>query len=219
MTQPRSWIKICGITRLADARAAVDAGADAVGFVLTPSPRRIAPEEARRIGRALPPDVLRVGVFVDETPAEIARVVAGAEVDRVQVHAPPDPLLADLFGARVLRAFRARDEDVLDAIRDSGVGTFLLDTYAPDAPGGTGRTFDRALAVRAAALGRLILAGGLTPDNVERTVREVGPWGVDVSTGVEESPGVKDPARIRAFVHAIRAADAARTPRPEAGAA
>lgn len=209
MTQPRRWIKICGITRPADARAAAEAGADAVGFILTPSPRRVTPEDARRIGRTLPPHVLRVGVFVDESPAEIARAVAGSEVDRVQVHSPPDPLLGDLFGPKVLRAFRARDEDVLDTIRDAGVDTFLLDTFAPDAPGGTGRTFDWRLAARARELGRLILAGGLTPENVDRALDEASPWGVDVSTGVEESPGVKDPERIRAFVAAVRARDGA----------
>ncbi len=207
MTQPRRWIKICGITRLADARAAAEAGADAVGFVLTPSPRRVSPEDARRIGRALPPHILRFGVFVDETPADIARAVAGSEVDRVQVHSPSDPLLGDLFGPKVVRAFRARDEDVLDTIRDAGVETFLLDAYAPDSPGGTGRTFDWRIAARARGLGRLILAGGLTPENVGEAIREASPWGVDVSTGVEASPGVKDPGRIRDFVTAVRARD------------
>ena len=211
MAAHRTWIKICGITRLADAQAAVEAGADAVGFVLTESPRRIAPEDARRIGRVLPTHVLRVGVFVDELPTEVMRAVTAADVDRVQVHGLPDPLLGELYGARLLRAFRVRDEGVLDAVRDSTADTFLLDAWSPDAPGGTGRTFDWDLAVRARAHGRLILAGGLNPGNVAEAVRRVRPWGVDVSTGVEEAPGRKDPGRIRAFVAAVRDADAVPT--------
>ena len=218
MSWQRTWIKICGITRLADAEAAVDAGVDAVGFVLTPSPRRLDAEEARRIGRKLPLDVLRIGVFVDETAAEVARTVAASEVDRVQAHASPDPLLADLLGPKVLRAFRARDEGVLESIRDSGEGTFLLDSYSPHAPGGTGVPFDWELAAGAAKLGRLILAGGLTPENVGRAIREVGPWGVDVSSGVEDSPGLKNPEKIRAFVRAVREADRARGSATDAAA-
>jgi phosphoribosylanthranilate isomerase len=210
MSSHRTWIKICGITRLPDALTAADMGVDALGFVFTPSPRRLDPEAARRIGRKLPPGILRIGVFVDETAAEITRAVAASEVDRVQVHAPPDPLLADQLGPKVLHSFRARDEGILESIRDGGEGTFLLDTYSPHAPGGTGVPFDWGLAAGAAKLGRLILAGGLTPENVARAIRDVGPWGVDVSSGVEESPGSKDPDRIRAFVQAVREADRAR---------
>lgn len=203
----RTWIKICGITRAEDAFRAVEAGADAVGFVFAPGPRTLEPATAREIVRGLPPLVLKVGVFVDGTPDRIARAVAESEVDRVQLHGSVDPALRDLVGPRVLRAFRARDERVVEAIRESGEKTFLLDAYAPDAAGGTGRTFDWSIARRARPLGRLVLAGGLTPENVARAIREVGPFGVDVSSGVEEAPGRKSPERIRAFVQAVREAD------------
>ena len=205
----RTWIKMCGVTRADDAQAAAAAGADALGFVMTPSPRRVSPVEVRKIIRALPPHVLRIGVFVDERAADIAEAAAVAEVDRVQVHRPEDPVLRDLLGPRLLVAFRARDEDVLDTIRDSGEGTFLVDAYSPHAPGGTGRAFDWSIARRASELGRLVLAGGLTPENVGRAIREVQPFGVDVSSGIEDAPGIKSVELMRAFVRAVREADAA----------
>ena len=118
-------------------------------------------------------------------------------------------MLRDLFGTRLLTAFRARDEGVLDTIRDEGAATFLLDAYSPDAPGGTGRAFDWALAARARELGRLILAGGLTAENVARAIRDVRPFGVDVSSGIEDAPGLKNAERMRAFVRAVRDADRA----------
>jgi phosphoribosylanthranilate isomerase len=198
---------MCGITRREDAAVAAEAGADALGFVLTPSPRRVTAEVVREIVRELPPHVLRVGVFVDEGPAEIARAAAAADVDRVQVHGDPDPILRDLLGARFVRAFRVHDENVLEAIRDSGENTFLLDAWSPDAPGGTGLTFDWSVARRAREWGRVILAGGLHAENVGRAIRDALPFGVDVSSGVEEEPGRKSAERIRAFVKAVRDAD------------
>jgi phosphoribosylanthranilate isomerase len=204
-----TWIKMCGITRADDARAAVAAGADALGFVMTPSPRRVTPAEARKVIRTLPPHVLRIGVFVDERAAEIAEAALVAEVDRVQVHRPADPVLRDLLGPRVLIAFRARDEDVLDTIRESGEETFLVDAYSPHAPGGTGRVFDWSIAKRASELGSLVLAGGLTPENVGRAIHEVRPFGVDVSSGIEDAPGIKNVRLMQAFVRAVREADAA----------
>ncbi|MFN8178175.1 MAG: phosphoribosylanthranilate isomerase [bacterium] len=205
----RTWIKMCGITRADDAQAAAAAGADALGFVMTPSPRRVTPAEARKIIRTLPPHVLRLGVFVDERAAEIAEAALVAEVDRVQVHHPADPVLRDLLGARLLVAFRARDEGVPETIRESGEETFLVDAYSPDAPGGTGRVFDWSIARHAAEHGSLILAGGLTPENVGRAIREVRPFGVDVSTGIEDAPGIKNVGLMEAFVRAVREADAA----------
>jgi phosphoribosylanthranilate isomerase len=202
-----TWIKICGITRLEDAIEAAAAGADALGFVMTPSPRRIAPDAVRAIVRGLPPHVMRFGVFVGERPSDIVDAVAAADVDRIQLHADADPVLHDRFGARIVRAFRARDEGVLDAIRASGDTTFLLDTWSPEIPGGSGRTFDWRLARRASELGRLILAGGLRAENVSDAIRQVRPFGVDVSSGVEDEPGRKSATAIRAFVHAVREAD------------
>jgi phosphoribosylanthranilate isomerase len=205
--QRNTWIKICGITRVADGVAAAEAGADAIGLVFAESPRRVSDTQARLIVRELPTHVLRIGVFVDEAPAEIARVVAAAELDRVQLHGFEDPMVRELAGTRVLRAFRARDEAVLEEIAASVEKTFLLDTWTPDVVGGSGKRFDWNVAREAATLGRLILAGGLTPENVDKAVREVRPFGVDVSTGVEEAPGLKDAQRIGAFVAAVRSAD------------
>jgi phosphoribosylanthranilate isomerase len=203
----RTWIKVCGIRRRSDAFAAAEAGVDAIGFVFAESPRRIDPTEARLIARDLPTHILRFGVFVDATPADIARIVTEAGLDRVQLHGFEEPMVRELVGSRVIKAFRARDESVLDEIREWAVDTFIVDTWSPAATGGTGHTFDWSLGRRAARLGRMVLAGGLTPENVGRALQEVEPFGVDVSSGVEESPGVKDPEKIRAFVEAVRASD------------
>ncbi|GJM45601.1 MAG: N-(5'-phosphoribosyl)anthranilate isomerase [Gemmatimonadota bacterium] len=212
-----TWIKICGLTRREDALAAAEAGADAIGLVFAESPRRVTPEAARRIVRDLPTHVLRIGVFVDETPAQIARVVGMAELDRVQLHGFEDPTVRELVGTRILKAFRAQYEDVVEEIQASGEGTFLLDTWSADVAGGTGRTFDWKIAQQTAALGRLILAGGLTAENVGDAILAVRPFGVDVSSGVEDAPGLKNPDKIRAFVAAVRAADVERR-RTSAGA-
>lgn len=207
--QRRTWIKLCGMTRAEDALQAADLGVDAIGLVFAESPRRLFAEQARRIIRDLSPHVLRFGVFVDENPAEIARIVNAAELDRVQLHGFEDPMVQELVGTRVVKAFRARDAGVLDEIATWGAQTFILDTWSHAAAGGTGKTFDWSIAKRAASLGRLILAGGLTPENVAQAIREVRPFGVDVSSGVESSPGIKDRAKMRAFVDAVRDADAA----------
>ncbi len=203
----QTWIKICGITRSSDAMAAARSGADAVGFLFAESPRRVKPEVVRTIVQDLPPHLLRFGVFVDANPAEIARVVSVAEIDRIQLHGFEEPMVRELVGTRVVKAFRARDELVLQEIQEWNVDTFLLDAWSPEAAGGTGRPFDRDLGRRAAKLGRMILAGGLTPENVGKAIREIRPFGVDVSSGVEESPGIKDMAKIQAFIDAVRAAD------------
>lgn len=203
----RTWIKMCGITRLEDALACVEAGADALGFVFAESPRRVRPDEAIAIIRKLPPTVMRFAVFVDESPAEIADVLAAAEIDRIQLHGFEEPMVQELAGTRVVKAFRARDESVLREIEEWAAPFFLLDTWHPGQAGGTGQRFDWDIAKRAHAFGRFILAGGLAPDNVGRAIREVRPFGVDVSSGVEKSPGIKDPAKIRDFVEAVRAAD------------
>jgi len=203
----RTWIKMCGMTRLEDALAAAEAGVDALGFVFAESPRRIAPERARGIIRDLPPSVLRVGVFVDESPAEVARVVSVAELDRVQLHGLEEPMVRELAGTRVMKAFRARDETVLQEINSWSTDFFVLDAWSTVSAGGTGRQFDWRIAKQAKEIGLVVLAGGLTPDNVGEAIREVEPFGVDVSSGIESSPGVKDPARIQAFVEAVREAD------------
>ncbi|HMB67918.1 MAG TPA: phosphoribosylanthranilate isomerase [bacterium] len=212
----RTWIKMCGITRLEDALAAVEAGADALGFVFAESPRRVRSDVALAIIRKLPPTVMRFGVFVDESPAEIAEVLRAAEIDRIQLHGFEEPMVQELAGTRVVKAFRARDDSVLTEIEEWAAPFFLLDTWHPAQPGGTGERFDWDIARRAHKFGKFVLAGGLTPENVGQAINEVRPFGVDVSSGIEQSPGIKDPARIRAFVDAVRAADreAADAPSP-----
>jgi phosphoribosylanthranilate isomerase len=203
----RTWIKMCGMTRAEDALAAAEAGADAVGFVFAASPRKVEPRVARAIGRVLPPHVLRFGVFVDEAPATIGHVIEEAGLDRVQLHGFEEPMVREVAGTRMVKAFRVVDESVLAEIRSWSPDFFFLDTFSSRAPGGTGATFDWSIAKRAAGLGRLVLAGGLDPGNVGRAVREVRPFGVDVSSGVEDSPGRKNPEKMRAFVQAVREAD------------
>lgn len=203
----RTWIKMCGITRLEDALACAEAGADALGFVFAESPRRVRPEQAAAIIRKLPPTVLRFAVFVDESPAEIARVLGAVDIDRIQLHGFEEPMVQELAGTRVVKAFRARDETVLREIEEWAEPFFVLDAWDRMRAGGTGRPFDWELAKRARVHGRFLLAGGLTADNVGEAIREVRPYGVDVSSGIEVSPGIKDPERIRAFVEAVRVAD------------
>lgn len=214
----RTWIKICGITRLEDALAAAEAGVDALGFVFAESPRRVTGDLVRAIVRDVPPHVLRIGVFVDESPATIARAIAEAELDRVQLHGFEEPMVRELAGTRVIKAYRAHGQGVVQEIRERAEDTFLLDTWSSNAVGGTGETFDWEIAKEANPLGRLILAGGLTPENVGRAIHEVRPFGVDVSSGVEDGPGLKDPDRMREFIAAVRAADhALDQPSPSAG--
>jgi phosphoribosylanthranilate isomerase len=159
---------------------------------------------------------MRFAVFVDESPAEIAEVLAATEVDRIQLHGFEEPMVQELAGTRVVKAFRARDESILTEIEEWAAPFFLLDTWHPAQAGGTGERFDWDIARRAHRFGKFILAGGLTPENVGNAIREVRPFGVDVSSGIEKSPGIKDPAKIRAFVDAVRAADreAAAAPSP-----
>jgi phosphoribosylanthranilate isomerase len=210
---PAIWVKICGITSLEDAIVAVEAGADALGFVFAPSPRRLTPEQAVAIVRALPPFVTTVGVLVDQDPAT---VLEACPLDAIQFHgAEPPEVLARVTGVRRIKAFRIRDAADLEALRRyHGVAdAFLLDAYVPGTMGGTGVTFPWELACEAVARGLvasrttlgcgappLILAGGLTPENVAEALRVTGACAVDVSSGVEAAPGRKDGARMRCFV-------------------
>ena len=208
--------KICGLTELEDARLAVDCGADALGFVFAPSPRRISPERAAEIIAGLPASVVTVGLFVNEEPETVEQVVAVSGVSAVQLHGEEPPaVVAELAGCGrlrrgdfgpVIKALRVADADSLDAIESyPEASAFLLDAYCPDRPGGTGQRFDWALARQAVARGRpIILAGGLDPDNVARAIAEVRPFAVDVSSGVEASPGRKDPEKLRRFLRVVK---------------
>lgn len=194
-------VKICGITNLDDALTAVTAGADALGFVFyEKSPRFVSPGTAGEIIRHLPPFVTTVGLFVN---AEADFVNATGEkclIDRVQLHGDECPEFCARIVRPVVKVFRVRNRESLQTIKDYRVAGFLLDAYSPDAFGGTGKSFNWELASEAKQYGPVILAGGLTPDNVRQAVDAVGPYAVDVSSGVEAAPGKKDPDKIKAFI-------------------
>ncbi|HEY6103526.1 MAG TPA: phosphoribosylanthranilate isomerase [bacterium] len=203
-------VKICGITDPAAAAVAAAAGADAIGLIFAPSRRRVTVERAREIVGTLPPFVAKVGVFVDETRERIVETVEAVGLDTVQLHGSETPGFAGSFALPVLKAIRVRDEGSLATLDDYAVAAYLLDTFDPELLGGTGRTFDWALAAAAALRHRILLSGGLRPDNVLEALDRVRPYGVDVSSGVETS-GVKDHAKIREFVHLVREWDARRS--------
>ncbi|HEY7288383.1 MAG TPA: phosphoribosylanthranilate isomerase [Vicinamibacterales bacterium] len=195
-------VKICGITRLEDAEAAVAAGANAVGFVFwRKSPRFVDPYNARGIVTALPPFVLPVGLFVDQPIAEVTGVASLVRLGAVQLHGDEPPDYADAVGRPVIKALLPTDVDAIDRWPDRVL--VLLDAIDPASRGGTGRTIDWDAAARAARRRRVLLAGGLTPENVAEAASRVRPFGVDVSSGVERAPGIKDPARMRAFFEAV----------------
>ncbi len=199
-------VKICGVCTEAAARAAAEAGADAVGFVFYPnSPRFLSPQRAREIARVLPPFVVRVGVFVNAPPVVVEEVAERAGVDVVQLHGDEPPEVCARVRRRVVKAVRVRSPQDVEAACQYPVDALLLDTYVPDRYGGTGQRFDWS-AVRSVDR-PVILSGGLTPENVAEAVVRIRPYGVDVSTGVE-TDGQKDPRKIEAFVRAVREADA-----------
>jgi phosphoribosylanthranilate isomerase len=207
-------VKICGITRVADAFAAAEAGADAIGLVFARSPRQVSISKARQIVDALPPFVSPVGVFVNTRAATILRVAREAGLTHVQLHGDEPPgIISALRGLRIIKALRVRSRSFIDELRrfrDTGVAAILLDAFSTTARGGSGRRFDWDLVsvVRQAGVlddaPPLILAGGLTPQNVRAGLRAVRPWGVDVSTGVEKTVGVKSPELIERFIAAAR---------------
>ena len=198
-------VKICGITILEDAEAAVDAGADALGFMFyEPSPRHIAIAVAAAIIQELPPFVAKVGVFVNASSEQVRRTIAECGLDTLQFHGDEAPGFCRQFGLKAIKAFRVRDAESLRQMTDYRSEAWLLDSYVEGKIGGTGARFNWQLAREAGTIHRrIILAGGLTPENVGQAVREVRPYGVDVSSGVESAPGQKDHAKIRAFVEAV----------------
>jgi len=198
-------VKICGITNLEDALLAAEAGADALGFVFAPSPRQVTPEAAAAIIRELPPFVTTVGLVVDQDPRPILEV---CPVDVVQFHGSEPPETVAAYRRRALKAFRIRAEEDLDALSCyEDAGAFLLDAYVPGVAGGTGHRFPWSLAVTAKRFGKpVIVAGGLTPENVAQCVETTEPAGVDVSSGVEATLGRKDASLVRDFIAAAREA-------------
>lgn len=198
-------VKICGITNLEDALMAVEAGADALGFVFfSGSPRHISPEEAAAIIRRLPPFVQTVGLFVNEEPATVNLVADRCGLDLVQLHGEETPEYCVAIKRRIIKAFRVKGSNTLDDLPNYCVAACLLDAWSPAAHGGTGTTFNWEIAARAAASHRIILAGGLTPENVAEAVATVNPYAVDVSSGVESAPGRKDAGLVSCFIRSCK---------------
>jgi phosphoribosylanthranilate isomerase len=197
-------MKFCGITRVEDAWAAADVGAAAIGFVFAPgSPRAIAPDAARAIAATLPPFLQRVGVFVDLPAGEVRRIAGHVGLDAVQLHGRESVADAAAAWPRVIKAL-ARDRDpVAEAAGWPEAVTLLMDAATGDAPGGTGHVADWPAAAALARQRRLVLAGGLTADNVGAAIALVRPYAVDVSSGIETRPGEKSAARMRAFARAV----------------
>ena len=207
-------VKICGIRSLDDARLASDLGATAIGFIFWPdSPRFIDPYRARTIVRSLPPFVVPVGIFVDQPPDHVRAVARLVRLGAVQLHGQETADACAQCGERVIKAVTIAPgldpATLLAGVPDTA--TVLLDAHDPVRRGGTGRTIDWTVAASIAVRRRTILSGGLTPENVAGAIAAVRPYAVDVSSGVEASPGVKDPGKLRAFFAAVATLEA---PRP-----
>lgn len=203
-------VKICGVTTGEDARLAVELGASALGFnFYPPSPRYLAPATAREIIRELPPLIMPVGVFADETDsARVAAVAREAGVAAVQLHGPRFPAPGGALDDHLLiRAVAVREDFKVEELKTFRASAFLLDSFDPALRGGTGKRFDWKMAREAGRFARIILAGGLTAETVGEAIRQARPFAVDVASGVESAPGKKDPSKLRAFFAAVAEAD------------
>lgn len=199
-------VKICGITRIEDLHAACNAGADALGFVFyAKSPRNLLIEQAAMLVNALPPFVQSVGLFVDAEAGFVRKVLDAVPLDILQFHGDETPEYCRQFGRPYLKAVRVRPGvDLLKYASDfADARALLLDAYVPGMPGGTGERFDWRL-IPAGLTRPVVLSGGLNPDNVVEAIQTVRPWAVDVSSGVESAPGIKDAAKVAAFIERAR---------------
>lgn len=198
-------VKICGITNLNDALNCIRCGAAALGFIFAPSKRQVTPETVARITRELSPFVTKIGVFVDEDPYVIKQLMKDCRLDLAQLHGSESPDVAEQLEGRVIKAFRA-GLDQPDLIwKDSPVRAILIDTYSPDTVGGTGKTFDWRIfeTFRILKLPQ-ILAGGLNESNIEAAIKTARPDLIDVSSGVEYSPGLKDEQKVASFMEKVK---------------
>jgi phosphoribosylanthranilate isomerase len=200
-------VKVCGVTRMEDGRAAAGAGADAVGLVFAGSPRQVGVERAREIAAALPDRVLKVGVFVDSPPEEVLEVAERVGLDYVQLHGDEGPEAVGALrsgGLKVMKALRVRGVESLAEIDGYGADLYLLDAWSARARGGTGECFDWSLAEGLRGRDNIVISGGLAPENVREAVEYFRPYGVDASSSLESSPGVKDAEQVRRFISAAR---------------
>ena len=199
-------VKVCGMTSLKDALNAVEGGADAVGFIFyKKSLRSVTMKTVREIVLELPPFVDTVGVFVDETAEQINKIADYCNLDIIQLHGDESPTFCKKIRRKVIKAFRIKDMQSVKKLSSFQVSGFLLDTFSENLHGGTGKVFDWNLALPAKKFGPVIMAGGLTPNNVQQAVRQIRPYGVDVCSGVESEPGIKDHKKVRAFLNNAKA--------------
>jgi phosphoribosylanthranilate isomerase len=203
-----TYVKICGITRLEDARYAVQVGFNALGFIFYPaSPRFITPEKACAIIAELPPFISTVGVFVNEDPEKVKEVCAYCKLSLVQLHGDERPDYCAKMPVRVIKAFGVDPHFNFNALApylQGNVAAFLLDRHSPELIGGTGQVFDWKLVKKAKEYGRVILAGGITPFNVESALAEAEPFGIDVNSGVEILPGEKNRVKMKELLEKVR---------------
>jgi phosphoribosylanthranilate isomerase len=199
-------VKICGITNPEDALAAIEWGADALGFVLTPSPRQVSPEQASGIIAQIPPFICKVGVFADSALEAVKETMSSCGLNMAQLHGSESPAYCQALFPRVIKAFRVEDASILADLPAYKVSAYLLDSYDANRKGGTGKPFDWGIAREASRLRPIILAGGLTPANVCQAIARVQPYAVDASSGVEASPGKKDHDKLHAFLKAAKQA-------------
>jgi len=195
------FVKICGITNLKDALCSLESGADAVGFIFYDrSPRRVSVQAARQIVEQLPESITKVGVFVNPSARDVSTVYQHVKLTAIQVYGDQSDDELRKLGTSVIKAFRVGQDFDVEQLRKYSVDAFLLDSFVRGQVGGTGETFDWSIAKKAMEHGKVILSGGLKPENVEEAVRFVHPYGVDVCSGVEERPGKKDLKKVRDFI-------------------
>ena len=205
----KTRVKICGITNVADGLAAAEAGADMIGLMFyESSPRHITLARAAEISRALPPFLMRVGVFVNAPADFVLRAISECNLTMLQFHGDETSDFCTQFGLMNMKAIRVRDAGSLVQLENYQTDAFLLDAHSKNGLGGTGKKFNWELAVEAQKFVKpIFLAGGLTPENVADAVRKVHPFGVDVSSGVESAPGIKDHAKVKAFITAAKSVE------------
>jgi len=202
-----TWIKICGITNIEDALKAASLGVDALGFIFAPSLRRIEPDVAQKIIRALPKTLLKVGVFVNEERKEVQRVAEYCSLNGLQFHGEESPEYCQKFFHPIFKAIHIKDLESLKDMEKYCNVSILLDTYSPVQAGGTGNPFPWEIALIAKGERDFILSGGLNPLNVREAINKMRPWGVDVCSGVETIPGKKDLSKMAEFVKEVKKAD------------
>jgi len=201
-------IKICGITNIKDALLAADLGADAMGFIFAPSPRHVSNERAREIIFELPPFIFKVGVFKNERISKVKEIMDYCSLDFVQFHGEEDKSYLNEFGQKAIKVFEMNKKNVLNEIKKLSLPFFMLDLSKEEE---NEINFDWKMAQEAKKLGKVILAGGLTPDNIERALQIITPFGVDVCRGVEKEDGVKNLNKLKEFILKVRKWDFLKT--------